>query len=72
VDVIFLGHSIKCMRNHFSDEFIVFAQNPLELRKNFLHFGVVGRCGFRTQLSDAFIERVDFHRNYPAPVLTRG
>jgi hypothetical protein len=44
------------MRNHFSDEFIVFAQNPLELRKNFLHFGVVGRCGFRTQLSDAFIE----------------
>jgi hypothetical protein len=60
------------MRNHFSDEFIVLTQNPLELRKDFLHFGVVGRCGFRTQLSDAFIERVDFHRNYPAPVLTSG
>lgn len=72
MDVIFLGHSIKCMRNHFSDEFIVFAQNLLELRKDFLHFGVVGRGGLRTQLSDAFIERVDFHRNYPAPVLTRG
>jgi hypothetical protein len=60
------------MRNHFSDEFIVFAQNPLELRKNFLHFGVVGCCGFRTQLSDAFIEWLDFHRNYRAPILTRG
>jgi len=72
VDVILLGHSIKCMRNHFSDEFIVFAQKPLELRKNFLHFGVVGCCGFRTQLSDAFIEWVDFHRNYRAPVPTRG
>ena len=72
MDVILLGHSIKCMRNHFSDEFIVFAQKPLELRKNFLHFGVVGCCGFRTQLSDAFIEWVDFHRNYRAPVPTRG
>jgi hypothetical protein len=60
------------MRNHLSDEFIVFAQDPSELSKNFLHFGVVGRCGFRTQLSDAFIEWLDFHRNYRAPVPTRG
>jgi hypothetical protein len=72
VDVIFLGHSIKCMRNHFSDEFIVFAQNSLELRKNFLHVGVVGHRGFRTQLSDAFIEWMELHRNYRAPVPTRG